>query len=274
MCKIISFFTLLFYLIMSPSFLLAWDLPGDCTFIGVEKYTQELKRNVCSILIENNLKNEDKNDDYIVAGSGFLIEKNKFVIGITCAHVISKYIKIENGKIICNKEMYIGLDTTDGFKRFGFNIVYIDTNNDFALLLPKKDSPQSAITLTNIVLNESYLGNNDLIIEGKGVLIIGYPLGLGIEYNKNFPVSKIGIIAQYTKQNYFLIDAVANPGNSGSPVYSLKDGKIIGMITAFRADSVPLFDENGKLVAALPYNSGLSNALPIEIIKKAIEGLR
>lgn len=269
MKKSIAIF-LLFFLMMAP-FLYAWNFPDDFTFVGLEKRTQELKKNVFAVQIEGDLENSKEDDDYKIIGSGFLISKNKIIVGITCAHVISKYIEIEKGKKIkYKKQIYMGLDTTDGFKRFSVDVLSIDSGHDFALLLPKKDKPEDSVILSNLVFNDSYLGQNDLIVEGKGILIIGYPLGLGIEYNKNFPVVKFGIVAQYTKQNYFLIDGIANHGNSGSPVYSLKDGKIIGMVTAFKPDHIPLFDQDENIVAMLPYNSGLSSALPVEIIRNAL----
>jgi len=263
----------IFICLLAPSVIYAWNFPDDFAFVGLEKWSQELKKNVFAVQIEGDLTNKKEDDDYIIIGSGFLITKNNLVVGITCSHVISKYIEIKEGKINYKKQLYVGLDTSEGYKRFHVDVAYIDADMDFALLLPKKEKAEDKITLSNLVLNESYLGKNDLIIEGKGILIIGYPLGLGIEYNKNFPVVKFGIISQYTKQNYFLIDGVANPGNSGSPVYSLKDGKIIGMVTAFKPDLIPLFNKEGNLVATLPYNSGLSNALPVEIIKDALDKL-
>lgn len=259
-------------LLLLASFLLVgWSFPDDFTFVGLEKYAQELKKNVFSVQIEGDLQNADKADDYKIVGSGFLITKNNFIIGITCKHVVSKFFKMENGKFLYIKNIFIGLDTNEGFRRFSVDVGYVSGDNDFCLLLPKKERPEEKVILQNLVLNDGYLGNPDLIIEGKGVLIIGYPLGLGVEYDQNFPVSRIGIIAQYTKRNYFLIDAVANLGNSGSPVYSLRDGKIVGMVTSFKTDHIPLFDEDKNLVAALPYNSGLSSALPVDVIKKALD---
>lgn len=266
---------LLFVFLMSSPSLYAWNLSEDFPFVGMEKYSQELKRNVFSVQIEGNLSNEDTEDDYKVLGSGFLIAKGNVVVGITCEHVISKYTVYneEKREIVYKKTIYFGLDTENGFKRFRAEVAAFDKEKDYALLIPKKSTPEEEVILKNLVLNESYLGDNNLISEGKGILIIGYPLGLGIEYNKNFPVVKFGIIAQYTKQDYFLIDGMANPGNSGSPVYSLVDGKIIGMVTSFKSDHIPLYDEDDNLVALLPYNSGLSSALPVKVIKEALNSL-
>ena len=273
---IIPFFV--FFLV--PSILYAWAESGDITFLGMEKYAQEVKKNVFALQIEGNLTNEEKKDDYKVLGSGFLIQKNKYVVGITCKHLILKYvttekgkIKVVDGEIQLNQPMYIGLDTEQGYRRFRIKVLYIDGAHDFVLLLPQKDKIEDKVILKNLVLNDSYLGENNLIEEGKGILVIGYPLRLGVDYNRNFPVVNFGIISQYKKQENFLIDASVNTGNSGSPVFSLKDAKIIGMITSYTNATTPLYDKNKNLVATLPYNSGLANALSVGVIKKALDEL-
>ena len=78
------------------------------------------------------------------------------------------------------------------------------------------------------------------------------------------------MIAQYAEEANFLIDGVASPGNSGSPVIIIKEGKIAGMITAYMADHIKMFNEQGVLMATLPYNSGLGRAVSGEILARAI----
>lgn len=278
--NIIRIAFLMFFTFLLANFALGYNIPGDITFIGAEKLAQEAKKNVFAVQIAGDLENDKKEDDYIVLGSGFLILKNNLVVGITCRHMILDYvktecekIKTENGEILLKQPVFMGLDTDKGFRRFKIKVAYIDEAYDFAILLPQTDTPEEHVVLNNLVLKDIYLGDRDLIIEGKGILIIGYPLGLGTEYDKNFPVIKSGIIAQYSKQDYFLIDGIINPGNSGSPVFSLKDTKIIGMVTSFRNTQMPLYDKNMNLVATLPYNSGLTNTLSVEIIKKTLDKL-
>jgi hypothetical protein len=86
-------------------------------------------------------------------------------------------------------------------------------------------------------------------------------------------VLRHGIIAQYTGGASFLSDGVASHGNSGSPVFCLQELKVIGMITAHQADRISLFDEHGNVVAGLPYNAGLAQALSAEIIGKILDDL-
>ena len=110
-------------------------------------------------------------------------------------------------------------------------------------------------------------------MEGRGVIIAGFPLGLGVETDKKYPVIRRGIVAQYTGQETFLIDGVADHGNSGSPVVAVKldQNQLLGMVTSYQNDRIELFDEKHKVVAILPYNSGLAQAVTADEIRKCIE---
>ena len=113
---------------------------------------------------------------------------------------------------------------------------------------------------------------NDKIVEGTGILLIGYPLGLGLDLVGNQPISRIGIVAQKTNDisNTFFIDGIASHGNSGSPVFNSQNMKLVGMIIGFPSDYINAYDENRQLVAKLPYNSGLTKCVTAEMINKII----
>lgn len=245
----------------------SWEFPGDITFMGLEKLSAEIKKSVFAVQMEGNLSNADKTDDFIPLGSGFLISKNSFVLAITCDHVVKKPIEL-------GRKLLIGLNTKDGYKRFRCDVIVRDTGNDLAILQPKKENSMDTVELKNLVLDEKFLAKNSSIIEGRGVIIPGYPFGLGAELDENHPVIKFGIVAQFTGKPFFLIDGVSNPGNSGSPVFDLKEAKFVGMVNSFRNDFIGLYDQNGQLTANLPYNSGLSQALSSEIIINAIDKIK
>ena len=238
----------------------------DIPFLGMEKIVKDIKRSVFAVQMERSLGRADRTNVYAHLGTGFLLERNKVVIGITCNHVITPAHKMK-------KSVLIGLDTGAGYQRFECIIAKQDIANDIAVLLPKKPTPSSQILLTNLVLNKDYLADKTTIVEGRGIIIPGYPLGLGLEHDENHPVIKLGIVAQYSGREIFLIDGVANPGNSGSPVFDLYQKKFIGMVQSYRKDFIDLFDKDGSLVAKLPYNSGLSNAVSSGVILKVIEEL-
>jgi hypothetical protein len=252
--------------LFSPSTSSSWSWPEDFTFVGLEKMAQEIKKSVFSVQTEGNLRNESKHDDYKHLGTGFLLLRGNTVVGITCDHVIQQ-AKIKN------KPILVGLDTGKGFQRFVCKIAFHDQNKDIAILLPQR-SKTVDIDLENLVLDKKYLAKEEEIKEGSGIIIPGYPLGLGLEHNENHPIIKFGIVAQYIGGDSFLVDGVANPGSSGSPVFDLRRAKFIGMVQSYKTDYITLYDEREKISARLPYNSGLSSALSASVISRALEKAR
>jgi len=128
-------------------------------------------------------------------------------------------------------------------------------------------------TLTEpAVVTTSLFELSQNIVEGTGVIIIGYPLGLGSEYGGNKPVSRIGIIAQEPnpETNTFIIDGMASHGNSGSPVFNSENQKLLGMVTSFKPDRILLYDKEDILRASFPYNSGLTICVTAEMINRII----
>jgi len=127
--------------------------------------------------------------------------------------------------------------------------------------------------LESIRFDKELYDDGSSLVEGRSVLIPGYPLALGIENDENHPVIRFGFVAQYTGKAFFLLDGIASHGNSGSPVFSLKQGnnKLIGMVTSFQNEKINLYDDNQQLTASLPYNSGLARCVTMSAIKEAIK---
>lgn len=236
-------------------------------FIGIEGYSEQLEKAVFAVQIEGNQDNEDLSDDWIPLGTGFLVKGKKFLLGITCYHIIEEIIKR-------NKKIYVGLDTDKGYLRFQADTLLNVPNNDVSILIFK--GRKDVDKLQTIMIGMSMLCSSDSTInEGRGVIIVGYPLSLGVSYDKNHPVTRFGIVAQYTGGNTILIDGFASHGNSGSPVLCLKHKQvqIIGMIISHIADNITLYDENKRLVARLPYNSGLAQAVSGPVLFEILEKL-
>jgi S1-C subfamily serine protease len=238
-------------------------------FLGIENAAKAVKKAVFAVQIHGNQKNADPNDDWLAIGSGFLLRGDKkTVLGVTCRHVISAAIKAK-------KTVFIGLDTEKGYRRFSCRIAHVDPIDDIAVIIPKKPSKED-IKLQQMFFPEKLFDDNSALIEGRGVIIPGYPLSLGIEDDRNHPVIRFGIIAQFTGKKIFLIDGVASHGNSGSPVFALKhrEQKLVGMITSHVADNIILFNESGKVSAKLPYNSGLARAITMKAIIEALKKVK
>jgi len=235
-------------------------------FLGIENIVGKVKQTVFAVQVEGATK-----DTWKPLGSGFFIkgEPNQhFIAGITCAHVVES---------ADNKPIFIGMITDKGYKRFECNVISTDKDADVAIIIPQKKDPNEEINIRNIVSFglDSFEDANSLI-EGRSVITAGFPLGLGVEIDKEYPIFRIGIVAQYTGRSTFFIDTFANPGNSGSPVIGIKYGQnnLLGMITSYKPDSIQLFDENHRPVAGLPYNSGLARAVTANEIRKCIEKIK
>ena len=255
-------FTFSFNQVQAKDFSYAEAVP----FIGLENVAQIIKTTVFCIQSEGNLTNDKNDDDWILHGTGFFLNgENNEIIGVTCKHVILPFIEK-------NKIPYAGFDTDKGYYRLRCDIKHIDNKFDVALM--KFKNPKESITVKNNVFKDDQIDtDNNSIIEGRGVVIIGYPLSLGIEDDENYPVVRRGIVAQFTGKNHFLVDGFASPGNSGSPVFSLKykERKLVGMATAYINDRINLYDEKGIKTAAIPYNSGLAKVLTMKTIKEIVD---
>lgn len=240
------------------------NILADIDFLGLEDLAQKAKMTVFAVQIEGNQKNESKSDDWISLGTGFFFGgKGNVMFGMTCKHIIQP---LQSAK----KNIFVGVDTKAGYIRLRAVVKHIDPKHDIAVIQPKLPTEEQLEDTTSLKWPAEMLGDNTMLKEGRGIIVPGYPLGLGGTGKDNHPVVRFGIVAQYSEGDTFLIDGIASHGNSGSPVISVKDQKLIGMITSHVADYIALFDENKQLTAKLPYNSGLGRAIPVETLSAVI----
>jgi len=92
------------------------------------------------------------------------------------------------------------------------------------------------------------LGNSDEIEVGQDVYFIGFPYAAQL-INEGFGITLVvnRAIVSNIKQdgtdsahprNWFIVDAISNPGNSGCPLMDMKTNKVIGVMSiAFRTKS-------------------------------------
>ncbi len=234
------------------------------TFVMTVEDSAVLKKVVFAVQMEGNLSNMNKADDWVMVGSGFLVKTNNITLGVTCKHVVQPFIK-------AGKDVFVVLETRTGNVRARCKISYLDPTDDIAILIPQV-TPEINKQIQNLPFGENMFDDGSFLVEGRGVIIVGYPLALGVENEENHPVMRLGIIAQYTGRDYFLIDGIASHGNSGSPVFARKvnEARVVGMVTSHMNDTINLFDDNGQLAAQLPYNSGLGRAITMKRLQQAI----
>ena len=100
----------------------------------------------------------------------------------------------------------------------------------------------------NTLLNKINLGDSEKVEVGDEIYFIGFPYAAQL-INDGFGVTLIvnkGIISNIKrdgidpshKKNWFIVDAISNPGNSGCPLIKLDRNEVIGiMAIAFRTQS-------------------------------------
>lgn len=213
-------------------------------------FIEKLKRTAVLILAT---------EQKIVIGTGFLAtDERKQVLVVTNAHIA----KIGN-------PIFVRVNAPDKAIDYFAEVYKINEGWDIAVLVLKKITPDQQWVSTDLIIPMGMFGAGSDVIEGKEIIYIGYPLGLGAE-EKNYPVSRQGMIAQVVRNRAtFLIDGFASRGNSGSPVFSRKDGKLLGMIVSFEPDFIDSF-ENKKLMLRIPFNSGISKAVSVEGLKAVL----
>ncbi len=217
---------------------------------NLPNFIEKLKRTAVLILAT---------EQKIVIGTGLLTtDEKKQVLVVTNAHI---------AKI--GKPIFVRVNTLNKVMDYFAEVYKINEGWDIAVLVLKKITPDQQWVSTDLIIPLEMFGLSSDVIEGKEIVYIGYPLGLGVE-EKNYPVSRQGMIAQVVRNRAtFLIDGFASHGNSGSPVFARKDGKLLGMIASFEPDFIDSF-ENKKLMLRVPFNSGISKAVSAEAIKAVL----
>lgn len=172
------------------------------------------------------------------SGTGFYISNDGYVL--TCAHVV------EGAKEICANVIRGDGYPVDGFEDFGVydiphfgEVVYANKDLDIALL--KMDD----------------CGSNFLSIEqgrllpeiGEEVVVFGYPLGYEMPQTNRFGPN-ISFYKGYVSSNQVkdgnsvtFLDIDVKSGNSGSPVISVKSGKVIGIISGIKVGGKAALNE-------------------------------
>lgn len=121
-------------------------------------------------------------------------------------------------------------------------------------------------------------------VEGDGIFVIGFPLGL-VGDARNYPVVRYGVVARIQDwisgdQDTFLIDAPAFPGNSGGPVVLKPENTAItgtktnthcllaGVISKqLRSREVAVSQRTGESRVVFEEDTGLAEVVPVEMVR-------
>lgn len=205
-----------------------------------------------------------KGDPVSYLGTGFVVGDGLHVV--TNAHVIPSKLDTDN-------KQSLAVFSGRGAKATAHTAVVVlsDPVHDLALLQIRGE-PLPAMVL----------GDSDRVREGQEVAFTGYPIGIVLGL---YPVTHRGIVAAITPMtrpmenarnlnavqlkrlrnpfDAFQLDAIAYPGNSGSPVYEITTGRVLGVLNS-------VFVKETK-ESLLERPSGISYAIPGRHIKALLQ---
>lgn len=228
--------------------------------------TTNLISNVKGKIVFIGFKQKQDNNQYVVSisGTGFLYERNYI---ISCAHIYNQIPKI-NGVEIFAGILDKSENHIDTYKTQDIDFVEKDDQRDIAIFSLKNEIDENKC----FVRNDLELSEIN-IRAGEDVLFVGFPLandflkiGVGITLFANKCI--IGAVKYSNNDNkmdFVQIDSHVNPSNSGSPLFNIESGKIIGVVSGTFHNTI-----KSQELIQIPRNMGIVKpAIYIpDIIKK------
>ncbi|MBS1219404.1 MAG: serine protease, trypsin family [Proteobacteria bacterium] len=197
-------------------------------------------------------------------GTGFAVLDGHYVV--SCAHIFTKPLDTEKNE---THAVFIGRDRQMTVRQA--QLIATDKSRDLALLKIEGD-PLPALKL----------GDSNQVREGWQLYFTGYPIGSVLGLNPSThraglasiipiftPVAAASQLnARTLKQandayEVFGLDAIAYPGNSGSPVWHPDTGEVLGVVNSVYV--------KGAKEAALSAPSGISYAIPVKYVHQLLE---
>lgn len=196
-------------------------------------------------------------------GTGFVVGDGRYVV--SCAHIFTGQLdgeKNETWAVLTGRDRQMTVRSA--------SIVLRDTERDL-ILLRIEGGPLPALKLAQ----------TDTVREGWQLYFTGYPIGSILGLNPSTHRAGLAaIIPIYTpvpaafqlnaralKQakaqfEIYELDAVAYPGNSGSPVWHPETGEVVGVVNS-------VFVKGAK-ETALTAPSGISYAIPVKWVRELL----
>jgi S1-C subfamily serine protease len=197
-------------------------------------------------------------------GTGFAVLDGLYVV--SCAHIFAKPLDAAKNQ---THAIFVGRDSRMTARTA--QLIAVDRARDLALLKIAGD-PLPALKL----------GDSNRVREGWQLYFTGYPIGSVLGLNPSthraglaaiIPIftplrSAAQLNARALKQakdayEVFELDAIAYPGNSGSPVWHPETGEVLGVVNSVYV--------KGAKEAALSAPSGISYAIPVRYVHELLE---
>lgn len=197
-------------------------------------------------------------------GTGFAVDDGQHIV--TNDHVLPEVLDHEN-----RQSLAVFAGRGRDARVHVASIVARDKEHDLAIL-----------RIESTRLPTLSLGDSGTVREGETMAFTGFPIGavLGL-----YPVTHLGIVSSITpivrtagdsselsalqlrrmrnRYDVFQLDAVAYPGNSGSPVFRPDSGEVIGVVNSV------FVKETREAVLERP--SGISYAIPVAYVQALVE---
>lgn len=204
--------------------------------------------------------NKLSSPQFSMRGTGFVVGEGNLVA--TNAHVIPEALSPEGTSLVVQARL-----TSGELQVRAARTLVIDKEHDLAVL-----------RIEGAALPKMVIGNSEGVREGQAVAFTGFPIGGILGFS---PVTHRGIVSAITPIalpsstaqqlneklihrlkggtfKIFQLDATAYPGNSGSPVFDVASGEVVGIIN--------MVFIKGTKEAALSQPSGITYAIPASFL--------
>ena len=201
-----------------------------------------------------------------IVGSGFAVRNDGTIL--SAAHLYNQLKKEHIPTLIA---MVMVKQEPSGLEHYKWlPLKFIKKNDAHDLALFQIEEVQGTL------LKSLEFDNSDSVNVGEGAYFIGFPYaaqlineGYGITLIVNQTilsnVKRDGVDPKHPR-NWFIVDAISNPGNSGCPLIALESNKVIGvMVSSFRTPS----RVNPELDIREPMH--IAGAKPINLAKELLE---
>lgn len=211
-----------------------------------------------------------RNPPFVFRGTGFAVGDGRIVA--TNAHVLPESLNTEGGEIIM---VLVHVPGGSEPQQREARAINVDRDHDLALLRIA-GPPLPAVSF----------GDSSAVRDGQTVAFTGFPIGNSLGF---YPVTHQGIIASLTPIaipaatasrldprivrnikagpfTLFQLDAVAYPGHSGSPLYDVQTGEVIGVVNMGMV--------KGTKDNAVGQPSGISFAVPARHVQDLLKEAR
>ncbi len=204
-------------------------------------------------------------EQVVILGSGFSVSADGGII--TAAHIYNQIPKEHAPNLVAMTMSKEDIRGGEEYVWLPIKLVAKDDGNDIALF--KVEGYQDTL------LKPLAMGDSDQVEVGDDIYFIGFPYA-GNLMNEGWGITLIanrGMISNIKlsgadpshPRNFFIIDAVATAGNSGSPLIEQATNKVVGVVSvAFRIQS----QVNKGLDIREPMH--ISGARPINLAKRVI----